>query len=576
VKIRILSDRVANQIAAGEVIERPAAAVKELIENALDAGATRIDVEFRSAGEELIRVEDNGSGMSRDDALLALERHATSKIVEAADLASLASFGFRGEALPSIASVARFTLRTRAAEDPAGTEIAVNAGKVWHVRDCGRPVGTSVIVEHLFHPVPARRKFLKSEATEAAHIIQVVRLYALAFPAVAFSLQQDGRKVFQSPRGEALADRVAEIFGRDAAADLVPLEARDETWSVSGLICRPGGGRAGRQDMVIFVNRRPVESRTLYFALTESFKESLPAGRYPAAYLFLECDPGQVDVNVHPAKREIRFRQEPAVRGFIIRAVLQRLRDLAPPVPTAAQDNRAAGGQPVPPAAAPAALPAAPSPAAAGTDEVQVAEPAVREAGAAPQRSFAHWRWLGHAQAYAWFETPSGVVLLDRRAAAERIIYEQLTEEFRRGVMGSQKLLLPVPFELDPISSALLIDAREFLVAHGFEIADFGRHFFRLEAIPSWMEPADAEPLLRELLAALRDGRLDTRDADFAREQLALMASARAARSPAAPEQETRSLLSQLFGTRLPLTTPDGKPTFIEISWNELARRFAR
>jgi DNA mismatch repair protein MutL len=570
---------VANQIAAGEVIERPAAVVKELVENALDAGATRVDVEFRSAGEELIRVDDNGSGMSRDDALLALERHATSKITDASDLEKILSFGFRGEALPSIASVARFTLRTRTAEDAAGTEIAVNAGKIWHVRDCGRPVGTSIVVEHLFHPVPARRKFLKSEATEAGHIIQVVRLYALAFPQTAFSLQQDGRKVFQSPRSDSLMDRVGEIFGREASEDLIAIEAKDEQWSLTGLVCRPGRGRPGRQDMLAYVNHRPVDSRTIHFALVESFKESLPPGRYPAAYVFLECHPSLVDINVHPAKREIRFRQDQVVRSFIMRAVLQRLRDLAPamtePSPAAQPSREFTFGSPSSSISAGPPM-AAPSEGAAG--EAMAPEPAAREDAPADisPRAFAHWRWMGNAQAYAWFEAPSGLILLDRRAAAERIVYEQLAGEFRRGPSSSQRLLLPVPFELDPISSALLIDAREFLMAHGFEILDFGRHFYRLEAIPAWMEPADAEPLLRELLAALRDGRLDTRDIDFAREQLALMASARAARSPAAPEQETRGLLAQLFGTRLPLTTPSGRPTFIEISWNELARRFAR
>jgi len=222
-KIRILPDRVANQIAAGEVIERPAAVVKELVENALDAGATRVEVEFRHGGRSLLRVEDNGGGLSRDDALLALERHATSKIAEADDLNRLATYGFRGEALPSIASVSRFTLQTRETGADAGTEVLVNGGKLLHVRDCGRPVGTRIEVAQLFHPVPARRKFLKSDQTEAAHIVQCVRLYALACPQVAFTLLEDGRVIFRSPECATLADRVAEIFGRQLAADLVPL-----------------------------------------------------------------------------------------------------------------------------------------------------------------------------------------------------------------------------------------------------------------------------------------------------------------------------------------------------------------
>ncbi|HYC72661.1 MAG TPA: DNA mismatch repair endonuclease MutL, partial [Opitutaceae bacterium] len=325
--IRILSDRVANQIAAGEVIERPAAVVKELVENALDAGATRITVEFRAGGRSLMRVEDNGCGMTREDALLSLERHATSKIVETADLDQLATFGFRGEALPSIASIARFELQTRPAGATAGTEILVNGGKLVHVRECGIAPGTRITVSNLFHAVPARRKFLKSDATESAHIIQTVRLYALACPQTAFTLIEDGRVLFQSPACSSLADRVAEIFGRQLAADLLPVEAAEGGLGLSGLTGKPGVSRATRHELLLFVNRRPVDSRTLHFALIESYATSVPKGRYPVAVLFLELDPAAVDVNVHPAKREVRFRSEGAVRGFVIRAVLQRLRE---------------------------------------------------------------------------------------------------------------------------------------------------------------------------------------------------------------------------------------------------------
>ncbi len=320
--IRILPDRVANQIAAGEVVERPASVVKELVENALDAGATRIEVEFRHGGRSLIRVEDNGGGMSRDDALLCLERHATSKIREAADLDHVLSFGFRGEALPSIASVSRFTLQTRVAAQEHGTEILMNGGKLGQVRACGMPVGTRIVVAQLFNSVPARRKFLKSDATESAHIIHACRLYALASPQVAFTLREDHQVVFQSPMCETLAARVREVFGERSAEGLMPIAVTEGDLHLHGLIGRPGITRATRHEMIIFVNRRPVESRTLAYALLESYHTLIPKGRYPVAFLFLELDPAGVDVNVHPAKREIRFRDEPRVRGFAIRAVL--------------------------------------------------------------------------------------------------------------------------------------------------------------------------------------------------------------------------------------------------------------
>jgi DNA mismatch repair protein MutL len=636
-KIRILSDRVANQIAAGEVIERPAAVVKELVENALDAGATRIEVEFRHGGRSLMRVEDNGHGMSRDDALLALERHATSKIAEADDLNRLASFGFRGEALPSIASVARFELQTRERHADAGTEILVNGGKLLHVRECGRPVGTRVEVTHLFHPVPARRKFLKTDATEAAHIIQGVRLYALAFPKVAFSLIEDGRAIFRSPQCPTLIERVTEIFGRQVGEGLMSLDAAEPGMKLTGLIGRPGQGRSTRHEMIVFVNQRPVDSRALNYALIESYHESLPKGRYPAAFVFFEIDPAAVDVNVHPAKREVRFRSEPAVRGFVIRSVLARLRELGavsaplmqPPWKPPAPETR---GAPLPSphfAPAPASTPPtqtlgtpcpeAPTPSSADCSgsagrwpasfpQTAGGPPALPATGKADEgirapgdslptssldapstatskplpSSSAHspraWRYLGLAHAStALFETPAGLVLLDRRAAHERIWFERLQAQFRAGATPVQRLLFAVPLELDPIATALLLDRLDFFHKHGFEIGEFGRGFFRIESVPAWMEPADAEPFVRALLGALREGKLQDKNLDVARDELARLAATRAIRLPAATDgDEMLALVAQLFACHSPLTSPAGRPTHIELGHGELARRFQR
>ena len=598
--VRILSDRVANQIAAGEVIERPAAVVKELVENALDAGATRIEVEFRHGGRSLMRIEDNGHGMSRDNALLALERHATSKISEAADLDRLGTFGFRGEALPSIASVSRFLLQTRETGSDAGTEILINGGKFVHVRDCGQPTGTRIEVTHLFHPVPARRKFLKTDQTEAAHITQCVRLYALACPQTSFTLVEDGRVSFRSPECTTLAERVTEIFGRQIAESLVLLESAEAGMRLSGLIGRPGQGRATRHEMITFVNGRPVDSRTLNYGLIESYHESLPKGRYPLAFVFFELDPAAVDVNVHPAKREVRFRNETAVRGFVIRSVLQRLRELgmaagpvAGQVPEAGRPTPDTGRRenspaqpitspvrpmpsPVFPARAESAPPANVQPAVPNPQSVPAAAPlAPRHPPAAAPRA---WRYVGLAHGtYALFETAAGLVLLDRRAAHERVWYERLREQFRQGAVPSQRLLLPVPVELDPIGAALLLDRLEFLHDHGFEIGEFGRNFFRIEAVPAWMEPADAEPFLRDILGALREGRLPEKNPDLAREELARLAAAKAVRLPtSAGEAEVHALAGQLFATRTPLTSPAGRPTYIELNHAELARRFQK
>ena len=587
--VRILSDRVANQIAAGEVIERPAAVVKELVENALDAGATRIEVEFRHGGRALMRIEDNGHGMTRDDALLALERHATSKIAEAADLDRLNTFGFRGEALPSIASVARFELQTRPADRDAGTEILVNGGKFVHVRECGRPVGTRIEVTHLFNSVPARRKFLKTDQTEAAHIVQCVRLYALASPRVAFTLIEDGREIFRSPECTTLVERVEEIFGRQVADAVVPIESSESGLKLSGLIGRPGVGRATRHEMIVFVNGRPVDSRTLNYALIESYHESLPKGRYPLAFVFFDCDPAAVDVNVHPAKREVRFRSEPQVRSFVIRSVLQRLRELGGPIApstTAGPAILPSGLAPlvVPQAVRPAAAPAVwPPPMVRGTERPAMSPPApplpaAPTANPASKIQSLHWRFVGLAHgSYALFETEAGLVLLDRRAAHERVWFDRLVAQFSEGSVPSQRLLLPLPLELDPIAAALLLDCLKFLNGHGFELAEFGRNFFRVEGVPAWMEPADAEPFLRDVLGALRDGRLPEGNLALARAELARLAAAKAVRLPGSPgEVELRSLLGELFATPTPLTSPSGRPTFIEINHGELARRFQK
>lgn len=624
-RIRVLSDRVANQIAAGEVIERPAAVIKELVENALDAGATRIEVEFSHGGRSYMRVEDNGSGMSRDQAQLSLERHATSKIAEADDLNRLTTFGFRGEALPSIASVSRFLLQTRESEAEVGSEILINGGKPVHIRECGRAVGTRIEVAQLFNSVPARRKFLKSDTTEAAHIIHGVRLYALAFPDVGFTLVEDGRIIFRSPQCSTLEERVSGIFGRQIAEGLMPLEAAEQGMRLRGLIGLPGQGRATRHEMITFINQRPVDSRTLNYALIESYHEALPKGRYPVAFVFFDIPPAEVDVNVHPSKREVRFRSEPTVRSFVIRTILSRLRELGEAQATSLRSPPPGSGAPgsATPSSSPAPQPrwSPPEPsraAAPGSGAISSGGPSppgppeplgntrwpapvvtfqpgaslagtsgpAKEASASsapvPSLASAHlartWRYLGLAHRhYAVFETASGIGLLDRRAALERIWYERLQAAFAAGAVASQRLLLPVPFELDAISSAMLLDAQDFLAKHGFEIAEFGRNFFRVEAVPDWMEPADAEGCVRDLLSLLREGQLHAKDLTLAREELARFSAARATRlTESMNEADLHAIVAELFRCRTPLTSPGGRPTLVELGHGELSRRFGK
>ena len=568
-KIRLLADRVANQIAAGEVVERPAAVIKELVENAIDAGARRVEVAFSHGGRSLMSVEDDGHGMDPSDARLCLERHATSKIVQADDLDRISSYGFRGEALPSIASVSRFTLQTREVGSDVGTEILVNAGTVVHVRECGRPIGTRICVEQLFNSVPARRKFLKTDQTEAAHIINCVRLYALGCPDTAFTLIEDGKVIFRSPECSSLRDRIAEIFGRSLAQSLLDLDVTEQGLRLSGLIGKPGTSRSSRHELVIFVNGRPIDSKGLTYALSESYRDSLAQGRYPVAFLFLDMDPATVDVNVHPAKREVRFKNEALVRSVLMRSVMARLREASHPesVPvTEAEIISLSDMAPVPafkveePASAPA----------------RRAEPAPRDQPPMKAASLA-WKYLGLAHGnFALFETVSGLVLLDRRAAHERVWYERLKAQFESGGVPSQRLLLPLTIELDPVLSVLLTEVRSFLHAHGFEISDFGRNFYRIEAVPAWMEPGDSVGFVRDILGDVKEGKWSP-DSPARNEEFARLAAAKAVRLPSTVnEAEVVQLASELLSSAAPLTSPSGKATYVELSHSELSRRFQK
>jgi DNA mismatch repair protein MutL len=328
-RIHLLSEQVANQIAAGEVIERPASVLKELLENALDAGATQIDVQIGAGGRSLVAVTDNGCGMSKDDALLCLERHATSKLRDSDDLDRIASYGFRGEAIPSIASVSRFRLRTREHDALAGTELVIDGGKLREVHEIGLAPGTQIEVRSLFYNLPARRKFLRTEPTESAHLRQTLLLAGLARPDVGFTLSVDEQPAQRWLAGEDLRQRLVSVFGADWMELTVPLAAESGALKLHGFIGKPGVSRAARGDELFFINQRPVENRTLHFGLLEGYHNSLMKGRYPVAVLFLEMDPAGVDVNIHPAKREVRFHDDFTLRQFVVQAVTQTLRNVS-------------------------------------------------------------------------------------------------------------------------------------------------------------------------------------------------------------------------------------------------------
>ncbi len=601
-RISILSDQVANQIAAGEVIERPASIVKELVENSLDAGATSIEVEFKKGGSNYIRIEDNGCGMSKDDALLSLERHATSKIKSASDLNRLSSMGFRGEAIPSIASVSRFLLQTREPGSEVGTEVLIDAGKLIRCRECGMPPGTRITVSQLFNSVPARRKFVKTVATESAHIVHNTRLHALAHPEVSFALIDDGRMLFQTPACPKLKDRVMEILGKAATGNLIEVDEEEGGLRLSGLIGAPGHSRSSRHEMLFFVNNRPVENRTLGYALIESYHGHIPKGRYPVGFLFLEIPPSQVDVNVHPAKSEIRFRNEAIVRGFAVRSILKALKEtveigVAPVELGLRKANCLVAKTSTQPVHAPketsqtesSRTRAESGPVTREGPACEETEYGVLTVGApseghhvtefaTPSSLDRSWQFVGWAQGdLALFDTESGIVLLDARAAQRRIWYERVLIAYRNQSVQSQALLLPIPLELDPVSSAVLSDNMELLETYGFIASPFGRNFFRIESVPNWLPEGDAGTFVSELVDLLRRGNLSDRNKNANKDRLANHASRRVVNGTPTPgDDEIPSLLEELFETKNPLADPDGRPTFIEIPRSELNRRFHR
>ena len=602
-QIRILTDRVANQIAAGEVVQRPAAVAKELIENSIDAGATRIEIEFRNGGKSYLRIEDDGKGMEPDQALLSLERHATSKIRKASDLNEIQTFGFRGEALPSISSVSRFVLRTRPSSMQEGSEIFMNGGKMIHVKECGMPPGTHIEVSHLFNSVPGRRKFLKTEATESTHIIHLSKLYALAHPQIEFTLLEGGRTIFRSPVCKDSHERVREIFGRNLAEVLAPISIQKNDLILEGLVGKPGQSRSTRKEMIFFVNRRPVESKTMTYAVLEAYHTYAPKGRFPPAILFLEMDPEQVDVNVHPAKREIRFRDESKVRTFLMESLLNRNKELSSRIEfSAAQINLEKDGDSgrLVPQIDPTAMDifkkergqdskSTPIPDLFSGGEIEANQKEKEKSSSNESQtglkrvgprdaSTGIWRFLDQSHGdLAIFSTPDGVLFFHSRAAYDRVLYEQLEDAFQdSNKSDSQALLFPESLELDGIDQKNLVDSLDHLRSVGFELEEFGRNFFRVEGCPQWVDPEKALQFLKDFLEIARESGGTMNPEKFSKEVLVSRATHDQSNRKGFSDQEIIRLAEQLLTCRNPFSCPKGKPTFYEIPKREMEERFKR
>lgn len=660
-RIRLLPEQVANQIAAGEVIERPASVVKELVENALDARAARVTVEIQAGGRSLIRVSDDGVGMSRDDALLSLERHATSKIRRAEDLASIATMGFRGEALPSIASVSRFTLTTRErdSDSPEGTQIIINGGKIMEVKAAGSAPGTTLEIRQLFFNLPARRKFLRTEETESAHIQHYLTLVALAYPEVAFTFQKEGRLVWQLPavpggpepaaRLAAVRERLRALWGADQKLLAVDFQAElpgffDETdpatadrtdkFRVWGFIGAPGVSRATREDQNLFVNRRPVENRGLNFALLEGYHTALMKGRYPVCCLFVELDPAAVDVNIHPAKREVKFHREGEVRRLVAQAVRETLLNFhspassqyldasAPPRSAAPSTTTLLQPSAVPLVSPPAQVPLPHFPAALGAPETPArpaAQPALPMGFRAPSPAGTHptpsdvplepsdapafpavtapaplpvepskgpvpllhvpLRLVGViGKLYVVLESDRGLVLLDQHAAHERILFEQMLDRLEQQEQApSQKLLLPATVEVSPRDASFLREQLPALSRLGVGLSDFGERTFLLDALPPFVKAVDPRRYVLELVDELKAAGQAVNTLRLGEHVVAKTVCRHAvkANDPLAG-QELQNLVDDLRRCAMPYTCPHGRPTLIEMNFRELEKKFGR
>jgi DNA mismatch repair protein MutL len=581
--IHVLPDDVVSQIAAGEVVERPASVVKELVENAIDAGARDIRVEARAGGMALIRVSDDGIGIPRAEAEVAFRRHSTSKLTTAEDLSHIRTLGFRGEALSSIAAVSRMTLDTRAQHEDVGTRVRVEAGRVASRHDTGRPPGTAVTMEDLFYNVPARRKFLRTVRTERGHIDAFITRYAMAYPAIRFTLVHGGKTAFQSPGNGRLRDVVIAVYGLEIGAavlDILPgAPVPGPAIEVTGLVSPPSLHRANRGFITLFVNGRWIRDARITYAVIQAYHTMLPAGRYPLGIVMITMSPEDVDVNVHPTKAEVRFRSSDAVFRAVQKAVRNTLLDSAPVpamhdpltwanVPRGSREERrerlmglrprSAWQRPSQPAPVPAR---APGSRLAGLDD----------GGLPPLRV------IGQVGAtYIIAEGPGGLFLIDQHAAHERILFEQMMAGHARAEVVSQTLLEPRTVDLSPEAAAALAPHLDTLTSLGFQAESFGGMTMLVRAIPAVALRTDPAQVLEDVAHALTRGSqpLDGTAEETIARQVCKQAAIKAGQPLARDEME--ALVRDLELCASPRTCPHGRPTMIHLSVEQLAREFGR
>jgi len=608
-KIRVLADHVANQIAAGEVVERPASVAKELVENSIDAGATRITIEIEAGGRRLLRVSDDGEGMVRDDAILAFERHATSKIRASDDLIAIGTLGFRGEALASIASVAKVELITSTADAAAGTRVAIEGGRMRDVKDAAHPRGTTISVRDLFFNVPARRKFLRSEATETFHLTNLVTHYALAHPEIAFAFVNNGREAVRAVAAKDLRERAYQIFGEEFLESLLEVNGGDAQLArVTGFVSAPRDRRTSRDSQYLFVNRRFVRDRMIGRSLSEGYRSILPQGVYPAALLFVETPLEEVDVNVHPAKTEVRFRRPDAVADAVREAVRGALASAGfvykEPQIQPVEPQPAAPVSPSLQTVASAAVSATPpqpriefAPLPTGEEIARDIEEMIRSSSVqsvsktpplnsaeklvskvAPEDLSTNIRPLGQLEESFIIATDDeGLLLIDQHVAHERVLFDKYRALESERRTESQQLLVPETFELTPAQAAVFDQLAPELEVYGFELMRLSGRTVAIRAVPADLPAGEARNMLAELLETV-DVEKKSSARETLRDEVAASLACHAAikvNMPLAPEK-MRWLIDRLLRTSSPTTCPHGRPIILRLKLRDILKGFHR
>jgi len=616
-KIRVLPEILANKIAAGEIVERPASVVKELMENSIDAGSRSVHISIESGGKKLILVRDDGEGMSQDDAILAFEHHATSKLLKVEDLGAIATLGFRGEALPSIASISRLTLRTRQAAEAdsvPGTEVEIQGGTIRSVKPISWDRGTEVTVRDLFFNVPARRKFLRSNETELGHITRLATHYALAHPEIRLVLESEGRALISVAPVQNVRERVYQLFGDGFLDNLVELSGHGGEITVHGFTSRPHEQRTNPYSQFFYVNRRMVRDKVITSAIRQAYRNCIPASAYPVVLLFVELPYDEVDVNAHPAKTEIRFRQQNVVhdlvRDSIERALVQSkcipvyehrssvwpASGAAPSVSGSTPVETGTPPQPspfdfTPPSAAADAfqrafnypfreVPTTATPASDDHNLMKIRADMLFDAPSSEARPFhsAGVRILGQIQdSYIIASDNSGLLIIDQHVAHERILYEKLAGAMHRNSVETQGLLVPLTLELPPHQIAILEGVIPELNRNGFQVERFGGNTVLIRSVPAIAKDSDCQRLLTEILEGL-ESEERTHDLDRIRDRIAVSMACRAAIKVHMPltMEKMQWLLDELTQTRMPTNCPHGRPVILRFSLYEIERNFGR